>query len=328
MAKGLDIRRRIRSVKNTKAITKAMEMVAASKMRKAQEAALRSRSYAEKALEILSTVSGLIPENHPFLAGHRRAGGEKGKRYLILAISPNKGLCGSLTTNLMRSIATFVQENEAATSDGQRAMGNTSQASRSAPSPQPVASFDFVTLGKRGRDALLRMHYGIASDYSDLGDSVGVSDLGPLAKEVLGGFEQGKYDGVYAVYTHFSSVLVQKAVLKRILPLGRDMADMLALTNKEYHQGTEKEPTEILFEPSPEAVLSQLIPRLTEMQIFQAVLEAQASEQSARMVAMQNATKAAGELIDDLTLTYNKARQAAITQEISEIVGGVEALKQ
>lgn len=305
MAKGLDIRRRIRSVKNTKAITKAMEMVAASKMRKAQEAALRSRSYAEKALEILSTVSGLIPQDHPFLGGHRTTKTEAGKRFLILAITPNKGLCGSLNSNLMRSITTFVTENESA----------------------PGASFDFVTLGKKGRDALLRMHLGIKSDYSDLGDSVGVRDLGPLAKELLGGFEKGEYDAVYAVYTHFYSVLAQKAVTKRILPLGRDMLDILEMTSKEYQKIEEKAPSEMLFEPSAPEVLSELIPRLTEMQIFQAVLEAQASEQSARMVAMQNATKAAGELIDDLTLTYNKARQAGITQEISEIVGGVEALK-
>ncbi len=305
MAKGLDIRRRIKSVKSTRSITKAMQMVAASKMRKAQEAALRTRSYAEKALEMLATVSDKIGNYNHYLLQKRN-----GNRCLVFLITSNKGLCGSLNTNAVRKAVEFMDSKE----HGE----------------DLPKEFHFVTLGKKGRDTLFRMKKDVKADYSDIGDTLSFLDIAPISKNLLDEYKAGNYDRVYIVYTHFVSVLVQKTVVKRVVPLGKDLLDILQVitsSNKMKEQIKDAH-FEYKFEPSPKEVLDELLPRLVEMQIYQSVLEAFASEQSARMMAMQNATKAAGELVDDLTLTYNKARQSGITQEISEIVGGVEALKK
>lgn len=312
MAKGLEIRRRIKSVKSTKSITKAMQMVAASKMRKAQEQALKTRRYAEKALEILAAVSGNTGNYEHYLLTKRK----ESDRCLILLITANKGLCGSLNTNAVRKVLEFIENK---------------------PNENVVSStFDFMTLGKKGRDALIRMGENIVADYSDIGETLSFLDIAPMAKQLLDEYKNENYDRVYIVYTHFISVLIQKTVIRRVVPLGKDILDSLqgVMTKKKIEAKdndgklSEDGTYEYLFEPGPKEVLEYLLPRLIEMQIYQSILEAYASEQSARMVAMKNATEAAGDLMDDLTLTYNKTRQAGITQEISEIVGGVEALKK
>lgn len=312
MAKGLDIRRRIKSVKSTKSITKAMQMVAASKMRKAQEQALKTRRYAEKALEILAAVSESTGGYEHYLLTKRKGN----NKCLILLITANKGLCGSLNTNAVRKILEFIEDKKEGGAE---------------------TAFDFVTLGKKGRDALIRMGKNIVSDYSEIGETLSFLDIAPMAKQLLDEYKNGNYDRIYIVYTHFISVLIQKSVIRRVVPLGKDILDSLkdVMTKKKVEvkeESSEKSGEEVayeyLFEPNPKEVLEYLLPRLIEMQIYQSILEAYASEQSARMVAMKNATEAAGELILDLTLTYNKTRQASITQEISEIVGGVEALKK
>lgn len=298
MAKGLDLRRRIKSIKGTRSITKAMEMVSASKMRKAQDQVLRIKSYSEKALEILAGISEKVP-NYP----HYLLKKSNGKKYLVLLITSNKGLCGSLNSNAIRKTIEFIGGK-----DGE---------------------YTFVTLGKKGRDALFRFGHKVEADFSDIADNPSLLDVTPVSKYLLEAYEKGNYDRVYIVYTHFLSVLKQKPVVKRVVPLGKDIMMFLKdVYGKEAENVNQGSDYEYIFEPTPSEVLDDILPRFVEMQIYQSILEASASEHSSRMVAMKNATEAAGELIDLLTLTYNKLRQSSITQEISEIVGGVEALKE
>lgn len=298
MAKGLDLRRRIKSIKGIRSVTKAMEMVSASKMRKAQDQVLKVKSYSEKALEILASISEKVP-NYP----HYLLKKGEGNKYLVLLITSNKGLCGSLNSNAIRKTIEFVGDK-----DGE---------------------YTFVTLGKKGRDALFRMGYKVEADFSDVADKPSLLDITPVSKYLLESYKKGNYDRVYIVYTHFLSILKQKPVIKRVVPLGKDIMNFLkdVYTGKKDADNAKEVDYEYVFEPTPSEVLDDILPRFVEMQIYQSILEASASEHSSRMVAMKNATEAAGELIDLLTLTYNKLRQSSITQEISEIVGGVEALK-
>jgi len=298
MAKGLDLRRRIKSIKGIRSVTKAMEMVSASKMRKAQDQVLRIKSYSEKALEILASISEKVP-NYP----HYLLKKSEGKKYLMLLITSNKGLCGSLNSNAIRKTIEFTGGK-----DGE---------------------YTFVTLGKKGRDALFRLGHKVEADFSDVADTPSLLDITPVSKYLLEAYKKGNYDRVYIVYTHFLSVLKQKPIVKRVVPLGKDIMNFLkdVYTNKKDTENVKEADYEYVFEPTPSEVLDDILPRFVEMQIYQSILEASASEHSSRMVAMKNATEAAGELIDLLTLTYNKLRQSSITQEISEIVGGVEALK-
>ncbi len=315
MAKGLDIRRRIKSIKSTRSITKAMQMVAASKMRKAQEQALKTRSYAEKALEILATVSEKVGDFNHYLL--RKS---EGNRYLILVITANKGLCGSLNANTIRKAVEFIESKK---------VPDESEILNPDAKPKDAPVFDLITLGKKGRDSLLRLHQNITADFSDIGESLSFLDTAPITKTILEAYREGNYQRVYVVYTHFISVLNQKTVVKRVVPLGKDIMDSLQEVLKEIGKVHEEDrPYEYLFEPDPGTVLDELLPKFVEIQIYQAILESYASEQSARMVAMKNATEAAGDIIEDLVLNYNKMRQAGITQEILEIVGGSEALKK
>ncbi|EKD64392.1 MAG: hypothetical protein ACD_51C00010G0002 [uncultured bacterium] len=298
MAKGLDLRRRIKSIKGIRSVTKAMEMVSASKMRKAQDQVLKVKSYSEKALEILASISEKVP-NYP----HYLLKKSDGKKYLVLLITSNKGLCGSLNSNAIRKTIEFIGGK-----DGE---------------------YTFVTLGKKGRDALFRLGHKVEADFSDVADNPSLLDISPVTKYLLEAYKKGNYDRVYIVYTHFLSILKQKPVVKRVVPLGKDITNFLkdVYTNKKDAEAGAEVDYEYVFEPTPSEVLDDILPRFVEMQIYQSVLEGSASEHSSRMVAMKNATEAAGELIDLLTLTYNKLRQSSITQEIAEIVGGVEALK-
>ncbi len=294
-----EIRRRIRSVKNISQVTRAMQMVAASKMRRAQEQVLATRPYAEKAWEMLSHLAaqrGMDEEVHPLLEPR-----EELELIGIVLITADKGLCGSYNHNMIQATWRYIQE-----------------------LPYPV---ELITVGKRGRDAMWRLGQKIAAEFSDLPPQPGILDIAPIARTAMDGFISGHYDAVYLAHTDFINTLLQRPAFWQLLPIH---PLRLGVTPISEYRGEVTAPpgAEYLYEPDQRTILDTLLPRFTELQIYQAVLESLASEHSARMVAMRNATENANELLDDLTLTYNRARQEAITKEMLDIVGGAEALRQ
>ncbi len=292
-----EIRRRIRSVRNISQVTRAMQMVAASKMRRAQEQVLATRPYTEKAWQVLSNLSaqrGVDETTHPLLQIR-----EDIQTVGMVLITADKGLCGSYNHNMVQAASRFVAE-----------------------VPYPV---ELITVGKRGRDAMWRMGKTIVAEFSDLPPQPRLLDITPIAHTVMDGFVAGRYDVVYLAHTDFVNTLNQRPAIWQLLPI-RPLH--LGVTAVSEHRG--EVPTqplvEYIYEPDPRTILNTVLPRFTELQVYQAILEALASEHSARMVAMRNATENALELLDDLTLTYNRARQEAITKEMLDIAGGAEAL--
>jgi len=283
------IRRRIRSVQNTAKITKAMQMIAASKMRRAQERVFSSRPYSEKMLQVLGNLAGMGAADdeglHPLLESR------EAQRITLVHITPDRGLTGGLIGNLNRRGAQFLLEDKL-------------------PS-------DIVTVGKRGRDFMVRHGQNVQAAFTDLGDKARLADILPIARLLINDYTTRKTDRVYVLYAQFVSTAQQRPVVRQILPV--ETTTMLA------SPAPGRKP-DYIFEPDAAGVLGQLLPRFVEMQVYQAVLEAIASEQSARMVAMQNATDAAKDMISGLTLVLNKARQESITKELLDIVGGVAAL--
>lgn len=275
------IKRRIRSAKNIAQITKAMQMVAASKMKKAQNLALSGRPYAEKIAEVVrEVVARVASEKHPLLKHN-----PTGKRLIIL-ISTNKGLCGGLNTNLFRSIAKWLVRDQ-------------------------LDSADFVTLGNKGESFVVRSHFHLTADFSEtMPFTIHISALTTL---VTDSYLRGEYKEVYVVYNNFINALRQEPTVKRILPIAE------LVTSLEVKEA-EKKPLEFKIEPSLDEILDPLLFHYLENLIRDAVYEAEASEHSARMIAMKNATDNAKELIEVLTLEFNKARQEKITYEISDIV--------
>jgi F-type H+-transporting ATPase subunit gamma len=279
-----DVRRRIRSVQNTQKITKAMQVVSATKMRRAQQAVQATRPYAEKMVEVLQTTSRLATEyRHPYL--ERR----EGDRALMVLITADKGLCGALNANMLRTATRYATE---------RHRGRVR----------------YVTIGRKGRDLLARLGREVVAEVSNLRDRPGIGAILPAVRAALDEYDQGRADLVLLAYTRWVSTLRQEPVIRTLVPI-------------EIPPGEGRRPGDYLYEPEPEAVLDELLPRYVETQVYQAVLENQASEHSARMIAMQNATNAAGDMIRSLTLTANKVRQATITTELMEIVSGAEALR-
>lgn len=303
MAKGTrDIRRKIKSIKSTRQITKAMELVAASKMRRAVQNTLMLRPYAHLARLLLFHLSQKTdPKLHPLLASR-----EEIKNVLVLLLSTDRGLCGGLNAQLFRSLAEFLKKDR---------------------EKYPRAHYSFITVGRKGADFLRRIGENIVASYPAF-LHVFLKDIYPISRMVLQDFMDYKIDRVIIVYTDFISPISQKPSVRRLLPLSRQaLEEMIIGLERQTKETLESEkPLEYLFEPSPERVLSLLLPRLTEMQIYQAALEAVASEHSARMFAMRNATENATELINDFTLTYNSLRQASITAELAEISAGRAAL--
>ena len=290
-----DIRGRIGSVRNIAQITRAMEMVAASRMKRAQDAILAARPYAdelEAALGRVAGAAGLSEEIDPLLA--RRPI----RRAAIIVITTDRGLAGSLNANATRSVLRWVSERAAGRNGG-----------------GPV-EIEAISVGRKGRDALRRAGVPIAAHFAQLGDRPSFSDVTPIARLVTEDFLAEKYDEIDIAYSTFVSTLSQRPEIDTLLPVVRP----------EMEAETEETNDEYLFEPSPEAVLSRLLPHYVAVGIYRAVLENNASEQSARMIAMRNSTDNANELIDDLTLVYNKTRQATITREMIEIASGAEAL--
>ncbi len=290
-----DIRGRIGSVRNIAQITRAMEMVAASRMKRAQDAILAARPYADElegALGRVAGAAGLTEEIDPLLAVRPI------RRAAIIVITTDRGLAGSLNANATRSVLRWV---------ARRASGSNGDS---------AVEIEAITVGRKGRDALRRAGVPIAAHFAQLGDRPSFADVTPIARLVTEDFLAEKYDEIDIAYSTFVSTLAQKPEIDTILPVVRpEMADDAEQSNDEY-----------LFEPSPEAVLRRLLPHYVAINIYRAVLENNASEQSARMIAMRNSTENANELIDDLTLVYNKTRQATITREMIEIASGAEAL--
>ena len=281
-----EIRRRIRSVKNIAKVTKAMETVAAAKMRKAQQQVLATRPYAEKSWEVLTYLARLRGEaaEQPLLQERpvHRIG--------LLLISADRGLAGAYNSNIIRKAAAQIAEWER---DGKQV--------------------NLVTVGRKGRDWMLRHGPPLRAEFTGLGDRPSANDIGPIASVVIEDFVAGHYDAVYLGCTNFVNTIRQDPVIRQLLPIIPAQPE------------TPMAP-DYIFEPSPQAILDELLVGLTELQILQAIYESIASEQSARMVAMRNATDAANDLIGGLTLSYNKARQESITKELLDIVGGASAL--
>jgi F-type H+-transporting ATPase subunit gamma len=277
-----EIRRRITSVRNIKQITRAMQFVAASKLKRAQDATLQSRPYADKIDEVLADLASVLGgEDHPLLA--RREGGTRA----IVLITTDRGLAGSLNTNTIRYVSEQITRNE--------------------------GDLKLITVGRKGHAAMRRARVPIAATFEGFGDRPTFSQVTALSRLLTDDYLAGTYSAIDLVFPRFVSTLVQRPNLDRLLPV-------------EPTEDTEGIPgNQFIFEPNPEAVLRQLLPRYVATRIYQAVLELTASEQSSRMVAMKNATENAQELIEDLTLTYNKVRQANITREMIEIATGAQA---
>jgi F-type H+-transporting ATPase subunit gamma len=288
MAVGKEIRGKIKSVENTKKITKAMEMVAASKMRKAQERMRAARPYAEKVRNIAANLSKANPEYvHPFMIANTGA-----KKVGIIVVTTDKGLCGGLNTNVLRGVTIKLRELEAS---GQTA--------------------DIVAIGNKGLGFANRIGAKVVSHATQLGDTPHLEKLIGPVKVVLDAYAAGELESVYLCFTRFINTMKQEAMVEQLLPLKAD-----SLKSESTHQW------DYIYEPDPVAVIDELLVRYVEAQVYQAVAENMASEQSARMVAMKAATDNAGSVIGELKLVYNKTRQAAITKELSEIVAGAAAV--
>ena len=286
MANVRQLRRRVRSVQTTAKGTRAMQMIAASKMRRAQERVSMARPYANKIREMIAGVASSISheeEVHPLLS--RRPVNSR----LIVHITPDRGLAGGLPTNVNKAAVQFLKEDDIQT--------------------------QFITVGKKGRDLVERTNVGILADYSGMSDKPSLSEISPIIHQVEQLYTNMEIDRVDVIFTKFINTLQQEAVVEQLLPVD---IESLVVTN---------EASDISFEPSSAEVLNALLPRFLESQLYQSILEAQASEQSARMVAMRNATDAAEEMIDTLTLEMNKVRQESITNELLDLVGGVAALE-
>ena len=287
MAGAKEIRTKIRSVQNTQKITRAMEMVAASKMRKAQERMRQARPYAEKMRQVIAHVGAANTEyKHPFLVTR-----EEVKRVGFVIVSSDRGLCGGLNNNLFRTVLREF--------DGWRADGVES---------------DFCVIGNKGGVFFRRLGVNLLASTSQVGDNPAIDSLIGTIKVVLDAYVEGRIDRVFFVYNQFVNSMTQSPVVERLLPRAPSEEEEV----KHYW--------DYLYEPDAKDVLDQLLTRYVESLVYQGVVENIASEQAARMVAMKAASDNAGGLIDDLQLQYNKARQASITQELSEIVGGAAAL--
>jgi F-type H+-transporting ATPase subunit gamma len=295
------IKTRIRSIGNIQKITKAMEMVAAAKMRHAVAAAIGTRSYAELALELLINISKEKNITHPLLQIRPL------KKILILVIAANKGLCGGFNSNIAKELNRFYL------------------------SHQNKTAIDFVTVGKKAETIVKRLKGNLVASFIELPDKPKVDDIRALSRTLIEDFQNKKYDQVVMVYTNFISSIKYETKVFGLLPISeqhvKNLIHELGRGGIEEKDMRLKSMALYLFEPSPEEILSQILPQLTEIQIYQAILESAAAEHSARMLAMRGANDSAKEMIDEFTLNFNQARQAAITQEISEIVSGATALQ-
>lgn len=279
------LRRRIRSVQNTAKITRAMEMIATAKMKKAQDMAIAGRPYSDKIMHIIADLSAQAAAGgavHPLLVARPV------NKIGIVHITTDRGLCGGLNTNLNRLVGNFILDQKV-----------------------PVT---VITVGSKGRDFMRRSMREIRAEFTKLGDRPKMADTIAISQIVIDDYTKGLYDRVYIAYSRFVNLMSQKPTLELLLPV--EPAQLPKTVSPEY-----------IFEPNAMHVLGELLPRFVEMQVYHSILESIASEQSARMMAMRNATDNAYDVIADLTLTLNKARQEMITKDLLDIVAGVEGLK-
>src|SRR3990167_3571630 len=343
MAGARDIKKRIKSIGNTKKITRAMEMVSAAKMRKAIEAVLRTRSYANLSW---ATVLNLARANgqdgrppHPLLdavsAGSAQAKRGGVKKVAVVLITSNRGLCGGFNSVIIKKVLESIRKH-------------------SEPHPNPLlrkereqaggVSHEFILLGKKGQAVYKNFNFPVTADFPKLDYINEVGEVIPVARMIIKDYLSGQYDKVMVAYTDFINAAKQLPRVKQLLPIDITTADeYLGVVGQDPRLGLNKElieekekkhlqsgqfKYEYIFEPSPEEVLNEMLPRLIEIQLFQALLESNASEQSARRLAMHQATEAATDMAGEVTLSYNKARQAGVTSEIAEISAGANALAE
>ncbi|OGL95151.1 ATP synthase F1 subunit gamma [Candidatus Uhrbacteria bacterium RIFOXYB12_FULL_58_10] len=295
------IKRRIKSVKNTRKITKAMELVAGSKMRKAVSSVLGTRPYARLAWDTVLAIGSVTDTSaHPLLRRH-----EEVKDVLLILLTSDRGLAGGFNSNMIRKTIQAIH-----------ALGEN-------------VNISAITIGKRGADAMRRANKPILASFTDVTNNPRFEDVLPIGRMVVDEYAKGTYQKVVLAYTDFVSALTQKPIILDLLPLGEPKGTKeVGEVGQKNDVGKEVDhKTEYTFEPSPRAVLDKMLPRLVETMLYQAVLESAASEHSARMMAMRSASDAAEEMIDALTFTFNQARQAGITQEIAEISSGKAALE-
>ncbi len=288
MATLRDIKRRIKAVQSTSKITKAMKMVAAAKFRRAQQRMFEMRPYADRMNTILANLSVGVPaESHPLLTVRPR------KNIGILVLTSDRGLCGAFNTNILKAASKYAAE---------------------------LRNEDFVvsvsSVGRKARDYYRRRNVDLEKTWTGISGKVSYTDAQEIAAKIVEDFTSESVDEIVMIYNEFKSAIAQQVVITKLLPMAPIQAAEDALPIFNY-----------VFEPSRQEIFSSLVPKNVEIQVFRALLESQASEEAARMAAMENATKAANEMIGSLTLQYNKARQASITKELMDIVGGVEALK-
>lgn len=292
-----EIKRRIGSIKNISQITKAVQMVATSKMRRAQERVEQSRPYAE---QLRALVSRLARASETDLGSGAVLMIQRPVTKIgYLLISPDRGLCGALPTNVNRRAAISVTEvqSDLEKEGGQRAEVN------------------FIAVGRKGRDFVVRSPYNLMAEFTNYGDRPSMNDASAIAQVAMDAFKTGEVDVVYLVYPKFVNTVTQTPTVVKLLPVEPPEEEDNAAKNVEY-----------IYEPDPQTLFEALLPRYVDLLVYQALLETLASQWSAQMVAMKNATDSARELLDDLKLTYNKARQASITTQILEVVSGAEAL--
>lgn len=317
MASGTrELKRRIKSVASTQKVTKAMEMVAAAKMRRAVASVLATRDYSNLAWATIMhlakrTDSGL----HPLLTKK-----EKAENVCLILISSNRGLCGGFNMQVVQKAIRSIKKHE-----------------------QTIKNTDVISLGTKGRDIIRGFKFNIVADFKKQDLTLRVADVSGLAHLIIKDFSEGKYDKVFVAFTDFITSIKQEPRIKQLLPIDQEPEEFLGVIGKSSGIKTTKEfieekasrylkkgeyQFEYIFEPNPRVVLAEMLPRLIETQIYQAVLESEASEHSARMMSMRNASEAATDMISDLRLSYNRARQAGITQEIAEISSAADALKK
>ncbi len=300
MPSSKDIKNRIKSVKSTKKITKAMELVAASKMKRAVSSTLASRLYAEYSWDILNSIANSGTEiNHPLFKER-----DEIKNILLILITSNRGLCGSYNTQVMKKSLSLIQESNA------------------------DIVIDVLTVGKKGDAMMRRIGKNIIASFSELPNNISLLDVLPISELAIQEYNSLKYDKILVAYTDFVSALSQTPNIRQLVPVSKTGLEELVelLSNDNKLEKEKKENIDYLFEGNKDELIGSLAEKLTRMQLYQMILESNASEQSSRMVAMKNASEAAGEMIDDLTLVFNKARQSNITREISEISAGMASV--
>jgi len=329
MAKGgaKELRKRIKSVGNIRKITKAMEMVAAAKMKRVIAQAISTRSFAEAAWGILVNISESVRSENPLLRVRPV------KRICIVLFSSNKGLCGGLNNQLVKKVLEQVKEPYSLMVNRVR-----DQKIELEVDPKKL-EVEFITVGRKGTEAIIRAKQKVVASFTDWNEQLGLDNVYPLSDYLLENYEKGHYDKIVVAYSNFVSVVTNLPKIRQILPLSRkDFEKQLEELGKEVKSRArrkeeieelreEAKERDYIFEPSKEKVLRIILPRMIEGQIYQSFLESQASEFSSRMLTMKNASDVAGEMMDEFNLYYNIARQAGITSELAEISAGITAME-